>query len=117
MCEYLHRQHFGRMQGKCCFIQAVDVQIGDWWGDLRFPLDTFLHACFLCCRACCLTIPKSPSTASGPSQDPVLVQGERIYLFLKIIIPLLMARFCLFSFANISIAMFAPLCVTQGYGE
>ena len=29
MCEYLHRQHFGRMQGKCCFIQAVDVQIGD----------------------------------------------------------------------------------------
>lgn len=76
MCEYLHRQHFGRMQGKCCFIQAVDVQIGDWWGDLCFPLDTFLHACFLRCRACCSTIPKSPSTASGPSQDPVLAQGE-----------------------------------------
>ena len=83
MCEYLHRQHFGRMQGKCFFIPVVEVQTGDWWGDLHSPRDTFLHVCFLRCGAHRWTIPKSLSTASGPSQDPVLAPGERIYLFLK----------------------------------
>lgn len=70
MCEYLHRQHFGRMQGKCCFIQAVDVQIGDWWGDRNFPVDTFLHVCFLRGRACCLTIPVPWAPPAGPHRTP-----------------------------------------------